>query len=98
MTSRADDPGTGLEKYREYLRVLARLHLDPRLQAKLDPSDVVQQTLLEAFRDWDQFRGEDAAQRAAWLRKILARNLANLVRDLKRDKRDVDRERSLQAA
>ncbi len=77
---------------REYLRVLARVGLDPRLRAKLDESDVVQQTLLEAHRDWDQFRGSGAGERYAWLKQILARNLSNLLRDFTRAKRDVDRE------
>jgi RNA polymerase sigma-70 factor (ECF subfamily) len=98
MVSPTDDSGSDLEKYRDYLRLLARLQLDARVQAKLDPSDIVQQTLLEAHRDRGAFRGEDTGQWAAWLRQILARNLANAVRDLKRDKRDVRRERSLQAA
>jgi RNA polymerase sigma-70 factor (ECF subfamily) len=87
-----------LEHYRDYLNLLARLRLDARLRGKLDPSDVVQQTLLEAYQARQQFRGEGPAQEAAWLRQILARNLANAVRDLGRARRDVARERSLEAA
>ena len=78
---------------RDYLRVLARIGLDPRLRPKVDESDVVQQSLLEAHRDWDQFRGTTPAERFAWLRQILARNLSNLLRDYTRAKRDVNRER-----
>jgi RNA polymerase sigma-70 factor (ECF subfamily) len=77
---------------------LARLQLDPRWQAKLDPSDIVQQTLLQAHQARHTFRGQSAAERAAWLRQILARVLANAVRDLGRAKRDVGRERSLEVA
>jgi RNA polymerase sigma-70 factor (ECF subfamily) len=94
MSGAADD----LERYRHYLLLLARLRLDPRLQGKVDASDVVQLTLLEAHRDLPQFRGSGAGAQAAWLRQILARNLANVVRDFGRGKRDVHRERSLQAA
>ena len=60
-------------------------------------SNLVEQTLLEAQRDWGQFRGRSAGQQAGWLRQIRARNLANAARDLDRAKRAVDRERSLQA-
>jgi RNA polymerase sigma-70 factor (ECF subfamily) len=87
-----------LGPYRDYLRLMARLQLDPRLGAKLDPSDVVQQALLQAHRSFDQFRGAADAELAAWLRRILARTLENAVRGLRRDKRDVGRERSLEAA
>jgi RNA polymerase sigma-70 factor (ECF subfamily) len=59
---------------------------------------VVQQTMLEAHRGQDQFRGRTVGEKAAWLRQILARNLANAVRDFGRDKRDAAREQPLDAA
>lgn len=84
-----------LEPYRDYLRLLAGIKLDPGLQARVDPSDVVQQTMLQAFQAREQFRGLVEGQRGAWLRQILARNLAMAVRDHHREKRDVARERSI---
>jgi RNA polymerase sigma-70 factor (ECF subfamily) len=51
-----------------------------RLQGKVDPQDLVQEAFLEAHRDFAQFRGTSAAEFAHWLRRILATNLANLVR------------------
>ncbi len=87
-----------LERYRDYLRLLARLQLDPRLRARVDASDVVQQTFLQAHQALPGFRGGTSAELAAWLRQILARNLAHVVRDHGRDRRDVGRERSLEAA
>jgi RNA polymerase sigma-70 factor (ECF subfamily) len=87
-----------LERFRSYLRVHARAQLSPLLAGKLDESDVVQQTLLEAHQGRDGFRGQVPAQQAAWLRRILARNLANAARDFGRAKRDVGLERPLDAA
>jgi RNA polymerase sigma-70 factor (ECF subfamily) len=86
-----------LERFRSYLVLLARLKLDRKLRGKLDASDVVQQTLMEAHQALNSFRGDDTTAQAAWLRQILARNLANAVRDLTRAKRDVRKERTLQA-
>src|SRR2546421_11428663 len=93
-----DRPPRPLEGYREYLRLLARLQLDPRLRGKVDPSDLVQQTLLKAYLARDQFRGQTPEQRAAWLRQSLANTLAHTVRDYGRARRDAALERSLEAA
>jgi RNA polymerase sigma-70 factor (ECF subfamily) len=89
------DSTTDLDRYRSYLLILARVGLVGRLRSKVDPSDVVQLTLLEAHRDRAQCTGRTAAERAAWLRQILARNLSNLGRDYTRDKRDVRREAAM---
>jgi len=98
MSLAAEDPGQALERFRDYLRLLARLQIDTRFQGKLDPSDLVQQTLLKAYQARGQFRGTTAAEQAAWLRQILARTLANAVRDLARAKRDIGLERSLETS
>ncbi len=98
MTLPTEQAGQLLEPFRAYLRLLARLNLAPQLRGKLDPSDIVQQTLLQAYQALGQLRGQSEAARAAWLRQILVRNLAQAVRDFGRDKRDLAREQSLQAA
>jgi RNA polymerase sigma-70 factor, ECF subfamily len=86
-----------LEPFRKYLKVLAELHLDRRLRGKLGPSDVVQQTLLRAYSAFEELRGREPEVLAAWLRRILARTLADAVKHFERDKRDVNLERSLEA-
>jgi RNA polymerase sigma-70 factor (ECF subfamily) len=82
VATTADEPGGPLEEYRGYLLTLARLQLDVRLRRLLDPSDLVQQTLLKAHEKRDQFRGRTEADRAAWLRTILGRQLADAARRL----------------
>jgi RNA polymerase sigma-70 factor (ECF subfamily) len=93
----AKDPSQALEPFRSYLEVLARVHLDPRLRGKLDPADVVQQALLRAHAAWPELRNPQQPVIAAWLRRILARSLADVAKHYDRDRRAVDLERSLEA-
>lgn len=86
-----------LGEYREYLRRLAAAKLEPSVRRKLDESDIVQQALLQAHRSIAQFTGSDRAQLAGWLRKILANELAQELRRLRTDKRDMGIEVPLQA-
>ena len=72
--------GRLLELYRNYLRLLARVEIGRRLQGKLDASDIVQETFLEAHRHFPRFHGSAEPQFVAWLRQILAAKIANLVR------------------
>src|SRR5436309_7367882 len=88
--------GTLLETFRPYLALLARLQIGRRLQGKADPADLVQEAFLEAHRDFPGFRGTSEGELMAWLRQILARNLANLARRyLGTRGRDVRLERNL---
>ena len=66
-----------LEQYRAYLHFLARFQIGRRLRGKVDASDIVQETFCEAARDFAQFRGTGEPELTAWLRQVLARNLAD---------------------
>jgi RNA polymerase sigma-70 factor (ECF subfamily) len=91
-------PRRSLEEYRDYLRLLARMQLSPLLRAKIDPSDIVQETLLRAHERQDQFRGQTEPEYAAWLRQILANQLIDAARRFGSAGRELLRERSLEEA
>jgi RNA polymerase sigma-70 factor (ECF subfamily) len=90
--------GRLLERYGRYLALLARLQISHRLQGKADPADLVQETFLEAHRNFPRFRGTSAGEFVAWLRQILAGRIGLLVRRyLGTRGRDVRLERQLTA-
>jgi RNA polymerase sigma-70 factor (ECF subfamily) len=84
------------ERYHAYLRMLAQAQLGRHLQAKCAPSDLVQQTLLEAHRDFAAFQGNHEGELLAWLRRILSHNLFNEARRFAARQRDAAREVSLE--
>lgn len=99
LAQQGDEAARGglLDGFRTYLELLARIELSRRLQTKVDPADVVQETFLEAHRNFANFRGGSEAEFVGWLRTILAARISNLVRHFVGTQgRDIRRERALQ--
>jgi len=81
------------DRCRNYVSLLARIHIESWLQAKVDPSDLVQQTLLEAYRGMDRFQGQSEGEWLAWLKQILKHNATDYIRRYKGTaKRRIQRE------
>ena len=91
--------GDLLQLYRNYLTILASTQLDRRLRRRMNPSDLVQETMLAAHRDFEQFRGDTEREFMGWLRKILIKCLHQAVdTHVKAKMRDVRREISIEQA
>ena len=92
----ADSLGLLLRKYFRYLNSLSRQHTDERIRMRVSPSDVVQETLLEAHRDFARFAGTSIEEFTGWLRKILFNNLATAIENhVLAAKRDIRKQRPL---
>jgi RNA polymerase sigma-70 factor (ECF subfamily) len=90
--------GQALEACRGYLHLLAQRELDPDLRAKGSASDLVQETFLEAQKDFHQFHGNSEEELKAWLRQLLLNNMANFTRRFRTaGKRQVSREVKIEA-
>jgi RNA polymerase sigma-70 factor (ECF subfamily) len=88
-----DALGGLLKQWRDYLLVVANDNLDDGIRAKESPSDLVQETFLEAKRDFAQFHGKCEEEFRAWLTRILKNNLAAAAKKYRdTEKRDVSRE------
>lgn len=97
----SDHEGLGrtLEACRHYLLALARAKIDPGLHSKAGASDLVQDTLLEAQRDFASFTSESEADVLSWLRKLLLNNISNFRRRYRgAAKRSISREVEIKAA
>src|SRR5262245_62001455 len=70
--------GDLLDLCRRYLLLLAQQELSPVVSAKVAPSDIVQETLMEAGRDFLDFRGATEKELHGWLRRILRNNVSNV--------------------
>ena len=95
---RGDEEATGrlLRAYSEYLKLLARVQIGRRLQGKVDASDLVQETFLDAHRQMPNFKGATDPELLAWLRRIMAGQVAMTVRRYLGAKgRDVNLERGI---
>jgi RNA polymerase sigma-70 factor (ECF subfamily) len=88
--------GELLARCQNFLHVLARTQIDGRLRVCCDDSDLVQETLVEALRDFPQFAGTTERELLTWLRRILIRNLADQLRRHKAQARDWQRQKSLE--
>jgi RNA polymerase sigma-70 factor, ECF subfamily len=93
MFAHGDDAGVLLEGCRQYLLMIANEVIGAELRAKIAPSDLVQETFLEAQRHRDAFRGRTRAELYGWLRKILECRMVDVRRAyLGTEKRDARRE------
>src|SRR5262245_12295685 len=89
--------GSLLDQYRNYFIVLAATQIEKRIQPRVSPSDVVQETMLRAHKNFGQFRGTTEQELLAWLRQILVNNLAKFVEQhMLAARRDVRREVSIE--
>jgi RNA polymerase sigma-70 factor (ECF subfamily) len=88
--------GELLERYRNYLYVVARTQIDLHLSVRASPSDVVQETFLRAARQFQSFRGDSEGELLSWLRRILARSIVNAyAHHVRSRKRSIHRDRPI---
>jgi RNA polymerase sigma-70 factor (subfamily 1) len=98
MPSQTDAVNQTLEEYRAYLETLTFIQINPRLRSEFSMSDIIQNTLLEAWRELARIEALDSDVRKRWLRKMLVRNLLEKINYFQAQKRDVRLKQSLDAA
>jgi RNA polymerase sigma-70 factor (ECF subfamily) len=90
------DWGALLEKHRDRLRRMVALRMDPRLQGRIDASDVIQDTYMEASARLAEYLGNPRMPFFLWLRFLAGQKLVTLHRHhFGTQMRDAGREISL---
>ncbi|QDV37144.1 sigma-70 family RNA polymerase sigma factor [Tautonia plasticadhaerens] len=84
-----------VQLFRKTMLAIANEEVNLAIQCREAPSDIVQETILEAQEDLDRFHGLTEQEMRAWLKQVLVRNISNVNRKYRTDKRNVRRERSL---
>jgi RNA polymerase sigma-70 factor (ECF subfamily) len=98
VPDRSDDVNQTLEEFRAYLETLTFIQIDPRLRSKVGLSDIVQDTLVEAWHDLERIQALDAAGQKRWLRRMLVNNLLEVIDKYRAGRRDYQLEQPLEAA
>ncbi len=98
MTGQQDRPEVALEQYHAYLECLAWMRIDPRLRGKFGLSDVIQNTLLEAYQQLRQLQALNPAMQKVWLRKAVMSNLLDEIDRWRSRGRDVALEQPIREA
>ncbi len=89
--------GVLLDIYRNYLRFMARSLLDEALKTRIEASDLVQETYLKAYKQFEQFSGATERELIAWMRQILVHNIRDQAKHHRRHGRDMRLQESLEA-
>jgi len=94
-TGNPDDKAALLESFRDYLRRIAEKALAETTNGKLSTSDFVQSAIIEANREFNSCNAKNSGEFKSWLRQIILNDILNRFRDLKRERRDIRREKSI---
>ena len=92
----SDAVGALLDKYRGYLMLIANQDVTPELKTKMGASDVVQESMMHAQANFQQFHGESETQFKAWLKTILANDIKKGHRHYRMQKRNANLEVNMQ--
>lgn len=84
-----------LSQIQDYVNLMAARHMDKSLQPKAGPSDIVQQSLTQVVQNFDQFRGQTAAEFRGWLKTIVINEMGKMRRNFRAEKRNIARERPM---